>query len=91
MSGFGHEQADLHEQKETIIELLSAEWPGVKDHIEPEFVQSVIESDKGDAEMQICIKEWREHQQRERKDWKQKIDTGVLVHRPVVLRKASHA
>jgi len=91
MSGFVHEQADLHEQKETIIELLFAEWPGVKDHIEPDFVQSVIESDKGDAEMQMGIKEWRELQQRQKEDRKQKVNKGVFVHRPVVLRKASHA
>ena len=86
MSGFVHEQVDLQEQKETINELLSAEWPGVKDHIEPDFLQSVIEADKEDAEMQLGIKEWREHQHRQKEDWKQKADKGVFIHRRAVLR-----
>lgn len=48
MPGSIHEQEDL---RETIIELLSAEWPGGKDHVEPDVLPSVIESDKGDLEM----------------------------------------
>jgi len=78
ISKFVLQQVEIGEQKETIEELLSAEWPALKGHIEPDFLQRVIDSKEEDTDIQLAIEQWKEN-----------VEERVFVHRPVVLRKSS--